>query len=105
MGKTGLRAYANKRDASEAAIVEVLRKAGCSVIRMDKPVDLLVGFRGGTFLVEVKTGKGKLNEGQSEFIRQWRGAPVFVVRDTDGALETLKMWGALRGSTSARAAA
>lgn len=90
-----LRSHGNKRDASEAKIVDCLRSAGCSVERMDKPCDLLIGFRGETFLVEVKTGKGKLTDSQSDFKAKWRGSPVFIIRDVSGALETLKLWTAI----------
>ena len=91
-----LRPYKNKRDASEMAIVDCLRKAGCSVIRVDRPCDLLVGYRGVAHLVEVKTGKrGKLTKAQSDFIQAWRGSPVYIIRDVDGALSTLSLWNAI----------
>lgn len=105
-----LRSYANKRDKNEAEIVEVLRKAGCSVFRLDKPCDLLVGFRRQIFLVEVKAKKGKLTKAQSEFAQTWRGPPVFIIRSVDGALETIKRWSSITSadpvaSTDRRAAA
>ena len=89
-----LRSYANKRDKSEAAIVEVLRKAGCSVIHMDRPVDLLVRYRGQVHLVECKSGKrGRLTKSQRDLIDdRW---PVFVIRDIDEALAVLTEWGVL----------
>jgi len=100
MGKgSGLRAYANKRDKAEADIVDALRQAGCSVVRMDKPCDLLVGHRRATYLVEVKTGKGKLTDSQSDFTKTWKGSPVFIIRDVDGVLETLKLWNAISPSS------
>jgi hypothetical protein len=98
-GKTGLRAYGNKRDASEAGIVEVLRVAGALVYRLDRPCDLLVYYRGVIRVVEVKTGKGKLTENQKEFRKHW---PLHIIRDVDGALEAVKLWSSR--STEARAA-
>jgi hypothetical protein len=80
-----LRLYKNKRDKSEASIVEALERAGCGVLRMDKPVDLLC-FHPGTgrlFLAECKTGKGKLNPSQQQFASQW---PVHVLRTADEAI-------------------
>jgi hypothetical protein len=103
---TGLRAHGNKRDASEGPIVDLLRKAGCTVVLLDKPTDLLVGYRGTiTALCEVKTGKrGKLTPDQKEFIASWRGSPVVILRSVDDAFNILKVWSA-HPSTSARAAA
>lgn len=89
-----LRAHGNKRDKSEAAIVETLRKAGCSVYRLDKPCDLIILYRGAVHLVEVKSGRrGKLTEAQDAFRAIW---PLYIIRDVDGALEALRQWSALR---------
>ena len=89
---TGLRRYANKRDASEKAIVDFLRRAGCSVVPLDKPVDLIVGFRGATYLVEIKTGKKGYTEGQEKFFEQWRGSPVVTLRTIEQAITVLRDW-------------
>jgi hypothetical protein len=79
-----------KRDASEPAIVAVLERVGFSVYRLDKPVDLLCGFRGRNYLVEVKTGTkgyGKgLNANQQSFADDWRGSPVFTLHSVDDAV-------------------
>jgi hypothetical protein len=82
---------AARRDKSEPLIIEALRAAGCSVERVSQPVDLLIGYRGRTYLAEVKTprkdgGRDRLQDGQSEFIADWRGAPVPVFRSVDDAL-------------------
>ena len=79
-----------KRDASEPAIVAVLERVGFSVYRLDRPVDLLCGFRGRNYLVEVKTGtkgyaKG-LNANQQSFAEDWRGSPVFTLHSVDDAV-------------------
>ena len=81
---------ASKRDASEKPIVDALRKCGCSVYIMDKPVDLLIGFRSRTFLAECKTpqtqyGK-KLNKAQQDFQDNWKGDAVVILRTVDDAL-------------------
>lgn len=82
-----------KRDASEAGIVAALRAAGASVIRMDTPVDLLIGYRGQTHLAEAKTpgtsyGKG-LKASQQAFADAWRGGPVIILRSAEDALALL----------------
>lgn len=35
--------------------------------------DLLLGFRGKNYLVEIKSKNGKLRQDQKEFIDEWRG--------------------------------
>lgn len=84
---------AAKRDVSEKEIVSVLRDCGFSVVRLDQPVDLLVGVprTRRTFLVECKSGfKGygkALNENQSRFADEWRGSPIVVLHSAQCALD------------------
>lgn len=80
-----LNRYAKKRDISEPEIVTALVRCGFSVERIDTPVDLIVGFRRRTFLVECKSGKRKLNENQTRFVDGWRGSEVVVLRDAQEA--------------------
>lgn len=83
----------NKRDASEPEIVSALEQYGFSVVRLDKPADLLVGFRGRCWLVEAKTGAkgyGKgLNDNQVAFAATWNGPEVVILRSQQDAIE----WG------------
>ena len=67
-------------DANQSEIIKALEKIGCMVYDIDKPVDLLVEFRGLWILLEVKTKKGKLEDSQKRFFRGVR-APAFIVRD------------------------
>jgi hypothetical protein len=87
----GLRRYANKRDTAEQTIVKALEDMSCLVIRMDKPVDLLVQIPGvrQIILAEVKTGKGKLTEEQEAFIS--RGWEVWILRDVQDAINMVNM--------------
>lgn len=82
---------AAKRDVSEPEIVSTLRQCGFSVYRLDRPADLLVGFRGRCWLVEAKTGKtgyGKsLNENQQAFSEEWRGPPIVILRSAQDAMD------------------
>ena len=81
---------AAKRDIAEPEIVMALTQCGFTVFRLDQPVDLLTGFRGVTYLVEVKSGsKGyakALNKNQKTFAAQWNGSPVFILRSADDAI-------------------
>jgi len=76
-----------KRDENEPEIVEALRGIGASVLLIDD-IDLIVGFRGVNYLMEVKTAKGKLNKKQQKFFRGWQGQ-VNIVRSVDDALRLI----------------
>jgi hypothetical protein len=90
----GLHSYANTRDGNEKAIVDALLQIGASVFRLDKPCDLLVGYRGLNFLLEVKLPLGpkggsshsELNDWQKEFDQAWHG-DFQVVRSPEEAIE------------------
>lgn len=78
-----------KRDAIHNDVVRVFRDVGLSVYDAahaghDFP-DLVVGWGGHTYLVELKTGKAPLTDGQEAFARTWRGSPVKVLRSVDEA--------------------
>lgn len=79
-----------RRDANEPGIVAALRAVGATVEQLslaDGP-DLLVGFAGENFLLEVKTAKGKLKPGQVKWQEQWHGAS-YVARSPLEALSIL----------------
>lgn len=82
-----LNRYAKKRDIAEPEVVRTLRNCGFSVERIDTPVDLIVGFRRKTFLVEVKTGKRGLNANQKTFKAEWRGSEIITLRDAQEAMD------------------
>ena len=80
-----------KRDTVEREIVDSLRAIGATVAQLDAAnvPDLLVGFRGENFLIEVKTGKySKLQPGQSDWHQSWRGQ-VATVKTVEQALAIL----------------
>lgn len=75
-------------DTSQKPIVDALRKIGASVhvastVGKGFP-DLVVGFRGKTFLLECKTDKDKLNALQRDWHAKWAGH-VAVVRTPEEA--------------------
>lgn len=83
--------YAAKRDSNETEIIAALHSVGASVAQISAKglPDLLVGWRGKTFLMETKTRRGKLTPSQQQFIAAWDGAPVVVVRSIDDALKAI----------------
>lgn len=80
-----------KQDANASAIVSALRAAGCVVRYIDCPVgvggipDVLVGYKGKTYLMELKVKLGRLNPKQKEFHANWTGGPLAIVRSIDEA--------------------
>jgi hypothetical protein len=86
--------YAKRVDANQDQIVSALRAAGAYVWIIGLPVDLLVGYKGHTFLVEVKDGsKKRLTTLQDEFFQSWTGGTLARV---DNAEAALRMIGVLR---------
>lgn len=89
------------RDKAEAPIIKALRAVGAVVHQLngkDIP-DLLVGYRGLTYLLEVKsvltntrkdgytrTERTAVSKGQQEFAASWRGGPVRLVTTPEEAL-------------------
>ena len=81
-------------DKNHPEVVEAFRKLGASVLSL-APLgrgipDLLVAIGGVTWLVEIKSKKGKENDLQIEWAENWRGARA-VVRDTQGVETVIKM--------------
>ncbi len=76
-----------RRDANEPAIVEALEKVGATVERWEV-CDLVVGYQGRTYLIEVKTEKGKLTKKQKTMREKWRGH-LATVRDAIEALQAI----------------
>ena len=76
--------YANQRDLNEPEIIKALLKIGASVERQDEPLDLLVGYRGKNWLLEIKDAKdhihalAKMTTNQTRFFMLWRGQKALV---------------------------
>ncbi|MFZ9069371.1 MAG: hypothetical protein ACO23R_18535 [bacterium] len=77
-------------DQNQDQIVSALRAAGAYVWIIGLPVDLLVGYKGHTWLVEVKTdSKKKLTKLQEEFFATWTGGTLCRVDSPDAALRMI----------------
>lgn len=84
---------AAKVDRNQAEIVRTLRAIpGCTVQSLaalgDGAPDLLVGFRGFNFLIEIKASGGKLRPSQRKWHREWRGT-VYTVWDINQAIKII----------------
>jgi Holliday junction resolvase len=81
-----------RRDANQRKIVQVLRKLGASVaITADVGrgfPDLVVGYGGMTYLVEVKN-HSTLRRSQRAFREQWRGGEIVLLRSPEEAVQWL----------------
>jgi hypothetical protein len=102
-----MNSYGKKRDACEKEIVKALEKAGASVSKLDGTgiPDLLVGYRGRTYLMECKDPKdGKRNsrsgvrgepnplglrDSQWTWWQAWRGEKAIIVTTPSEALAAL----------------
>lgn len=89
--------FARKVDSNHALIIDALKAIGASVqslhvVGFGAP-DLLVGYRGANFALEVKDGAKvpsaqKLTPLEQVWHRQWRGH-VAIVRTVDEALAAI----------------
>jgi hypothetical protein len=81
-------------DANQTAVVSALRAAGAYVWIIGLPVDLLVGYKGHSFLVEVKNGPRKrLTALQEDFFDNWSGSTLARI---DGPEAALRMIGVIK---------
>jgi hypothetical protein len=85
-------------DANQQEIVAALRHVGATVIHTHMVgsgfVDIVVGFRNSTFLLELKDGskppsRRALTEDEFALHTTWRGGPLVVVSSVDEALEAI----------------
>jgi len=79
-------------DANQEQIVSVLRAAGAYVWIIGLPVDLLVGYKNHTFLVEVKDGsKKRLTKLQADFFESWCGGTLCRIDCPEAALRMIRV--------------
>ena len=83
----------HRADTNAASIIAALRCVGASVALIGQPVDLVVGFRGRNYLLEIKTRKGRPGARQRAFFASWQG-DARIVRSAEDALACI---GAMRG--------
>ena len=82
--------YAARVDANQEQIVSALRGAGAYVWIIGLPVDLLVGYKNHTFLVEIKTdSKKRLTKLQADFFENWSGSTLARIDSPEAALRMI----------------
>ena len=92
----GLGRRAAKRDPNERTILEALRKVGAVCWQLDKPADVLCGFRGRFTTLEIKDGskpasKRALTPAEAEYQAQcaYYHLPHYVVNSPAEALAAI----------------
>jgi len=86
--------HAARVDVNKTQIVSALRAAGAFVYDLKLPVDLLVGYRNHTWLMEIKANnKKKLTKLQQDFFEHWIGGTLCRVDNAEAALRAI---GAIR---------
>ena len=91
-----------RRDKNEKPIVKALRQVGASVEYLTGTgiPDLLVGYRGVTYLIEIKGEHGKaeshgkktesgLRDTQERWWKAWQGAQPVVATNSEEALKAI----------------
>ena len=82
---------AARKDDNEKEIVQALRDAGATVWIIELPVDLLVGYKNHTFLMECKAStKKRLTTLQADFFAHWKGGTLCRVDSPQAALEMIR---------------
>ncbi|MDJ0367402.1 hypothetical protein QMK33_19815 [Hymenobacter sp. H14-R3] len=88
---------ASRVDANQPAIVKALRAVGASILythQLKGCFDLLVGYRGRTFIFEIKDpaqppSARQLTPGEAKFREEWRGTPYHIVLTPDQAIRII----------------
>lgn len=81
-------------DQNQAAIIAALRRVGATVCILSSVghgcPDLLVGYKGKNYLLEVKAKTGRLTRHQIAWINAWAGQ-VQVLKPSTGAYALLEI--------------
>jgi hypothetical protein len=95
MSKGYIPRFRQQLDQNHKAIVAALTYSGALVADLSNAgggiPDLLCGYRGTLFCVEVKSPKGSLSAKQKEFFAQWSEYPAVVMRTVDEAMDMMEI--------------
>jgi len=87
--------FPKKVDNNQLEIVKVFKSLGATVLNLSGVgkgcPDLLIGYKGISVLVEIKSKTGKFTEPQLKFMEQWRGGAVNRIDSIDGAIRLIKL--------------
>jgi hypothetical protein len=80
----GLKYAIHRIDANAAEVIAAMERAGASVERLGRPVDVAVAVDGQSDLAEIKTITGRLRPSQERFWSRWKGRKVVLRTKADG---------------------
>lgn len=88
--------YKKRVDDNQKTIIHTFIALGASVLNLSTVgrgcPDLLIGYRGTSCLVEIKSStKASYTEPQIKFMQEWRGGTVSRVDSVDAAIRLIKM--------------
>jgi len=87
--------FPKKVDNNQLEIVKTFKSMGATVLNLSAVgkgcPDLLIGYKGISVLVEIKSKTGKFTEPQLKFMKQWRGGAVNRIDSIDGAIRLIKL--------------
>ena len=87
--------YKKRVDENQKQLVHTFIALGASVLNLSRVgqgcPDLLIGYKGKSVLVEVKSAKGTFTEPQIKFMQNWRGGAVSRIDSVDAAIRLIKM--------------
>jgi Holliday junction resolvase len=87
--------FPKKVDNNQLDIVKTFRSMGATVLNLSAVgkgcPDLLIGYKGISVLVEIKSKTGKFTEPQLKFMEQWQGGAVNRIDSIDGAIRLIKL--------------
>ena len=82
-----------RADENQAEIVTALRQLGATVVILSQVgggcPDILVGYRGESYLMEIKGPRGRLSKRQIAFHESWCGGEISVIRSVGQAIKTI----------------
>jgi len=92
----GFTNHKSKRDTNHTLITTYLLQLGFSVYDTSTLgsgfPDIIIARNKETAIAEIKTEKGKLSQGQVDFISSWQGK-VFILRNIEDCVELANKWG------------
>ena len=85
-------------DSNQNEIVKAFRKLGASVLitsQLKNCFDILVGYKGINYIVEIKDGnkppsQRKLTEGEQNFADNWRGGKYYIIESVEQAIKLIE---------------
>jgi len=88
--------YKKRVDENQKSLIHTFIALGASVLNLSTVgrgcPDLLIGYKGKTVLVEIKSSeKAKYTDPQIKFMQEWRGGAVSRIDSVDAAIRLIKM--------------